>query len=255
MQSGEPLVVRLPIVALSLGWGVDSWTLAAMSALGELPPVDVAIHADTGHERTPTRTFARKWTPWLEAHGIPVVNVTPKDNRVIQRAAVMPPVYTISPTGRHGMAPRQCNRDWKVRPIRRHLRQTIRERGLRLLPGTVEQWIAFNADEHSRAAGLPSRVAYIVHRFPLVELGITRAGAVAWLQDRGLEVPLSSSCLFCPFHDDATWREIANHPRDWQKVVELDRQLRSGAASRRYTSYFHRARQPLDDVFKGAPDA
>jgi hypothetical protein len=32
--------------AISLGWGVQSFTLAAMVALGELPPVDVAIHAD-----------------------------------------------------------------------------------------------------------------------------------------------------------------------------------------------------------------
>lgn len=34
---------------LSLGWGVQSWTLAAMVALKELPPVDYAVHADTRH--------------------------------------------------------------------------------------------------------------------------------------------------------------------------------------------------------------
>ena len=38
------------ITYLSLGWGVQSWTIAAMAALGELPPIDLAIHADTGHE-------------------------------------------------------------------------------------------------------------------------------------------------------------------------------------------------------------
>jgi len=36
--------------SLSLGWGVQSFTLAAMVALGDLEPVDVAIHADTTHE-------------------------------------------------------------------------------------------------------------------------------------------------------------------------------------------------------------
>ena len=38
------------ITYLSLGWGVQSWTIAAMAALEELPPIDLAIHADTGHE-------------------------------------------------------------------------------------------------------------------------------------------------------------------------------------------------------------
>ena len=54
---------------LSLGWGVQSWTLAAMVALGELPPVDLAIHADTTHEAAGTYAHAAKWTPWLEKPG------------------------------------------------------------------------------------------------------------------------------------------------------------------------------------------
>ena len=28
-----------PLRIISLGWGVQSWTLAAMAALGEIPPV------------------------------------------------------------------------------------------------------------------------------------------------------------------------------------------------------------------------
>jgi hypothetical protein len=221
-----------------------------MSALGELPPVDVAIHADTGHERTPTRVFAENWTSWLKERGIPVVNVYPKDNRVIQRGAVMPPVFTVSPEGKHGMAPRQCNRDWKVRPAKRHIRKMIRERGLKLLPRTVEQWIAFHAQEARRAERTTSRVAYITHRFPLVELKIGPDEARSWLQSRGLPVPVSSSCVFCPFHDDATWEEIRRCPEDWQKTIDVDRSLRNGEADRRYLSYLHEARQPLEDVFR-----
>ena len=57
---------------ISLGWGVQSFALAAMSALGELPPVDAAIHADTTHERRETYEFAATWTPWLEARGVHV---------------------------------------------------------------------------------------------------------------------------------------------------------------------------------------
>lgn len=63
------------LTILSLGWGVQSWTLAAMSAVGELPKVDYAIHADTTWERQYTYEFASEWTPWLEAHGVKVVTV------------------------------------------------------------------------------------------------------------------------------------------------------------------------------------
>ena len=58
-----------PIRYLSLGWGVQSFTLAAMAANGDIPPFDVAIHSDTGHEMSYTYSLARKWTPWLEGAG------------------------------------------------------------------------------------------------------------------------------------------------------------------------------------------
>ena len=61
---------------ISLGWGVQSFTLAAMAALGELEPVDVAIHADTTHESKLTYEFAARWTPWLEERCVRVVTVS-----------------------------------------------------------------------------------------------------------------------------------------------------------------------------------
>ena len=60
---------------ISLGWGVQSFTLAAMVALGELEPVDFAIHADTTHESALTYEFASRWTPWLQKRGVVVVVV------------------------------------------------------------------------------------------------------------------------------------------------------------------------------------
>ena len=48
------------IKAISLGWGVQSFTMAAMVALEELEPIDFAIHADTTHERVGTYQFAER---------------------------------------------------------------------------------------------------------------------------------------------------------------------------------------------------
>lgn len=50
------------LTVASLGWGVQSWVLVAMSALGELPKVDFAIHSDTTWERSATYDFAQQWT-------------------------------------------------------------------------------------------------------------------------------------------------------------------------------------------------
>lgn len=60
---------------ISLGWGLQSWVLAAMSAQGELEPVDFAIHSDTTWERAATYEFAERWTPWLEERGVRVITV------------------------------------------------------------------------------------------------------------------------------------------------------------------------------------
>ena len=67
------------LVYLSMGWGIQSWTLAAMIALGELPPIDLAIHADTGHEAQGTYEHARKWTPWLEQRRAPRRHHPPRE--------------------------------------------------------------------------------------------------------------------------------------------------------------------------------
>lgn len=70
---------------ISLGWGVQSFALAAMSALDELPPIDAAIHADTTHERTETYKFAAKWTPWLEERGVRVVTVKDSSSTIFDQ--------------------------------------------------------------------------------------------------------------------------------------------------------------------------
>ena len=74
---------------ISLGWGVQSFTLAAMVALGELEPVDFAIHADTTHESALTYEFASRWTPWLQKRGVVVVVVVANHEKKIKRQKIV----------------------------------------------------------------------------------------------------------------------------------------------------------------------
>jgi len=235
-------------VALSLGWGTQSFGLAAMSALGVLPPVDVAIHADTGHERHETYAFAAKWTPWLEGHGIRVVTVKselapyqfPPDD------GVFIPAYTTAFTIFEGLGQlrRSCTQRWKIAPMRRWMRQE----GVI----SVEQWIGISLDEAERRR--LSDVQWITNVYPLLDFeiaipatsryGISRSDIVRWLVDSDLEVPVKSACVMCPYHDRATWREIQlSSNGDWEKALAVDEAIRNKRPG--YTCYLTPRRKPL----------
>lgn len=226
---------------ISLGWGVQSWTLAAMAALGDVEPVDYVVHADTTHEASWTYAFAASWTPWLEQHGVRVVTVKSKE-KLLQpldsgKFVVDIPAFTFG-ENTNGQIKRQCTSDWKIANIRRWLQAN--RNGER-----VEQWIGISLDEALRMK--PSDVKYITHRWPLIEKRMTRNDCVNWLERHGLEVPQKSSCYFCPFHSTAEWRRIKDDGNgDWQKALEADEQIRKARPP--YDLYLHPSRKPLGEV-------
>lgn len=223
---------------ISLGWGVQSFTLAAMAALGELEPVDFAIHADTTHESQLTYEFAVRWAGWLERHGVKVVTVKAVNAELVNsHGGVTIPVYTKSVNKGDGQTQRQCTGDWKIANIRRWL-QTNRNGKL------IEQWIGISLDEWQRMKD--SDVKYITHRWPLIEKKITRSDCVSWLEKHGLEIPPRSACTFCPFHDTSEWRRIQANAADWQDAINADRLIRNARPT--YQSFIHPSRKPLEEV-------
>lgn len=211
--------------AISLGWGVQSFTLAAMSALGELPPVDVAIHADTGHEMAATYTFAAQWTPWLEEHGVRVATV--RNEKSDGQAVVLTsaaggmthiPAHTVDAQGRRGRIQRQCTGHWKIEPLRRYIQaQRGKER--------AALWLGITLDEWQRAKS--ADVQYLTHEFPLLDLQMTRLDCLDWLQGHGLPAPVKSSCTFCPFKNKAAWEEMKRAGgADWEEAVTVDAAIR-----------------------------
>ena len=229
---------------ISLGWGVQSFALAAMSALEVLPPVDAAVHADTGWERAETYAFAEKWTPWLEARGVRVVTVRGDHHNaaIDEWGGIFVPAFTLDVSdSSRGMLRRQCTSRWKIGPIRRWLQANRRGR-------RVEQWLGFTWDEAHRSTRQPD-VKYITNVYPLI--GIldrpqTRQMVIRWLRYNNLEVPLKSSCIFCPYHGRAGWREIRKSGTgDWEKALEVDRAIRHKRPG--YLCYLTAQRKPLDE--------
>lgn len=220
---------------ISLGWGVQSFGLAAMSALGALPKVDYAIHADTSWERAETYAFATKWTPWLEARGVKVITVQAEKERLsvvcsVNVPSVLIPAFTLSLSDNsQGQLTRQCTQEWKIRPIRRWLSLTLADLGLTKIPGVIEQWIGFTLDEAHRVS--PDRVQYVKKEHPYLEMldrPYTRRMVIRWLREHDLEVPVKSSCVCCPYRRDYQWREMQLAENgDWEKAVAVDRAIRN----------------------------
>ncbi len=231
---------------LSLSWGVDSWTVAAMAALGAIPPIDYAIHIDTGYERAASIDFARRWHPWLAAHNLTVVTIIPPDNRIITHSShITIPAHSLSPSGARSLLPRHCNRSWKTYPSRRFFRSRMRHHSLKLLPGTIHHILGISADESSRVRTSP--VHYVKNCYPLVDLNLTRADAIAWLRSKHLPVPSRSACYMCPLTPLADWALRRSTP-DWHKAVIIDRAIRHAHRHRGYTTFLHRSLQPLDSI-------
>jgi len=256
-----------PLRIISLGWGVQSFAMAAMSALGELPPVDAAIHADTTHERHETYEFAKRWTPWLEERGVRVITVRDASaaRKIFERnnQAYMP-AFTVKlkPAHRHenkvilwrlqrdkcGQLRRSCTQRWKIAPQRRAISTLLKEAGIAKGAWVVDQLFGITKDEWTRMKD--SDVRYVTNRYPFMEEfdpPMTRADAGRWLQDRGLEIPVKSACVFCPYHNLEAWREIKNSGNgDWEKAIEADQAIRDKRPG--YKCYVHPARVPLEEV-------
>ena len=234
---------------ISLGWGVQSFGLAAMSALGVLPKVDAAIHADTRHERQETYRFAEKWTPWLEEHGIKVVTVQSRQTEPISKVnnpGIKIPAHTTTLDGQpSGSLSGRCTFEWEILPINRWI--------LKNLGSNTEVWLGITLDEVERVKA--SRDKRLINRFPYLEMldrPWRRSDVITWLINNGLEVPAKSGCYFCPFHGLSTWREIKKNKADWSKAVELDRQIRHFLPD--FVCYLSSSRIPLEEVDLKTPE-
>ena len=236
-----------PLKILSLGWGVQSWTLAAMAALGEIEPVDYAIHADTTHEAEGTYAHATKWTPWLERRGVKVVTVKAGNTDAVRdnvgtNGSILVPAFTLDESEGEGQIRRQCTQDWKIIPIRRFLRTHSKA-----TPGAITMLLGISLDEWHRMKD--SNVKYIKHIYPLVDMRISRADCVAWLESHNLDLPPKSACTFCPYHSLTSWKNLKRQGGvDWDRAVTVDAAVREKRPN--LQTFLHPRRKPLEEAVR-----
>ncbi|WP_207230281.1 hypothetical protein [Streptomyces albidoflavus] len=235
--------------------------MLALSAERVLPKVDCAIFADTGWE--PKAVYAhldRLEREIAKPAGIPILRVASGN---IRKDALDPdhrfasmPLHILNADGKAGMTRRQCTGEYKIKPIKKKVRELLGYPYPARIPRDifVEQWVGISTDEFHRAKD--ADVKYMRNRHPLIELGWSRSDCVKYLSSRGLSDTPKSSCLGCPFHGNAQWRHIRDtSPGEWADVVAFDAAIREGNARANASgnrllgqAFLHRSRVPLDEA-------
>lgn len=226
---------------LSLGAGVQSSTLALMIEHGEVERVHCAIFADTGWE--PKSVYA--WLDWLESQlSYPVYRVS--NGNIRDSLTGTQARYAAIPffTEDRGMALRQCTNEYKLVPIKRKVRELLGlEKGERAYGKQATMLIGISTDESQRMK--PAQEAYMVNEWPLIDARMSRSDCLQWMARNGFPLPEKSSCIGCPYHSDAHWRDMRqNDPEAWADACEVDELIRD-MGKMKQRQYMHRSLVPL----------
>lgn len=243
------------LTVISLGAGVQSTTMALMATHGEITPMpDCAIFADTGWEpKAVYDHLAWLMTPNVLPFPVHVVgsrdlreNVLASTNQRKRRFASVP-WFIRNLDDTEGMGRRQCTREYKIEPIAKKQRELLGYQPRRRIPAnSVECWIGISLDEVFRIK--PARNAWQKNRWPLIEKRMHRSDCLEWLKRHDYPTPPKSSCIGCPFHSDAHWRDMkANNSEEWADAVAVDAAIRT-AFKMKGKQFMHAKRVPLAEV-------
>ena len=233
---------------ISLGAGVQSTAMALMAAHGEIGPMpDCAIFADTGDE--PAEVYDHlKWLMSPNVLPFPVHIARP---RRLSEALMAGDDEARIPcfVGKGGLSKRQCTQNFKLKPIRRKIREIlgVDPRGY-IRPGSVESWVGISVDEAIRKK--PSGLRFVVNRHPLIERFLSRKDCIRWLTDHDYPIPPKSACEFCGYQSNTGWLRRRANPESWARVVALDRWLREPAQVARFRGelFLHKSRTPIESA-------
>lgn len=249
-----------PLHIISLGAGVQSSVMALMAARGEITPMPhCAVFADTGAE--PKAVYL--WLDWLEKQlPFPVTRVQKADLKTVALtirtkkdksgtwAKTVIPTYILNKDGSRGIVQRQCTYDFKMLELMRESLRLLSVIRYGEKEARVIQWIGISLDEVVRMK--ESRDARIIHRWPLVDVGMKRHDCLRWMEKNGLPTPPRSACTFCPYHSDAEWARMKNEaPEEFAEVVQFEKDLQEvkrKTDNMRGIPFLHNSLRPLGEI-------
>lgn len=228
-------------VVWSSGGGIQSTAIAALICNGALPRPDYAIMVDTGYESERTMSYIRRVViPNLAKVGVQFELIASSDygsTAIIDgHGNVNIPAYRENADGSVSKFSTRCNSDWKVRVMRRWLR----ERGVQ----RCTNWVGISTDE-ARRGNKDSGKQWIKNSYPLLELGLSRKDCVDVIKRAGWEMPIRTSCVFCPNRTDFEWlRLMYECPDDFQRACAVEEEIHKTHPN----VFLHSSCRPLREV-------
>jgi hypothetical protein len=172
-----------------------------MALEGEIERPDLAIFADTQWE---PKAVYEHLALLRMVSSIPIERVTAGNIR--EEALSKPgrfasmPLHLTNGDGKKGQLRRQCTNEYKLRPIKKRIRELTKQ---------AEMWIGISIDEAHRMRS--SDVKYITNRYPLVERRMTRWDCMQWLRIPRLPSPAEERL----YRLSVSWRqELAGTQRE-----------------------------------------
>jgi len=223
-------------VGISYSGGASSRWLIDAVLNGELArPDNVAVFfADTGDEHrwtyddvdlTEERCAAAGIPFFRTAHHETLSAATLSATRGERKRLDTPPFWVENQGGGRGQLRQQCTVVWKTSAIRRSQTAWLQSIGM---PKKIVTWIGFGSDEQHRAVKAAARrdVQWVTLDFPAIRAGKTRAAQRADIERWGMDAPLFSMCVQCPYKTPKRWFQTAGV--DLEKAIEIDEAIRHG---------------------------
>lgn len=212
---------------LSWGKGVQSTALLVASLRGDwgLSRLDAVFHSDTHWERQKTYDVGDFYRSLIARAGVPLIEVSGGDVRFDgARDHIHLPFYTFSGAPLR----RQCSRHFKIRPVRRAVREWLgfpASNPPHPPAGSASMWIGFSLDEYRRVNQVwrYGGVQYLGDRFPLIEKRLTRNDCIDYFLSLGFPVPVKSSCVGCPYRSASEWLSMIQEDKaEFVQACEFD---------------------------------
>lgn len=195
---------------VSLGMGAQSAALGVLNAAGKIKnPTNVCVFADTGNESPETMEFAEKYREYAKRVGLDVITVNrrlffPDASNATLEAYCLE--HQIVPSA----ASRWCTDKFKLVPISKLFHCLGREEPIAQVGITLEEKHRALLDNAKK-------------RYPLLELGLTRADCQKILEKAGLPKAPKSGCWICCFMGRRGYKKLYyEHPDLAERAVALE---------------------------------
>lgn len=164
------------------------------------------------------------------------------------------PFWSIDENGKKGKMMRNCTLDYKINIMQKFAREHLLgyAKGQRTKPEDIkahEMHLGFSKEEERRCKENPHKM--FVNKFPLCDMGLTRADNYAYIKDVwGLETK-ASACCFCPFHTNYFFDYIKrNNKEEYEKTVGFDQMLEEQQPNTKIRSelFISKSRKRIKDL-------